>query len=99
MIELCNGYYIEVDSMNFTLKKTYIGEKKETGEKFEAQKVCGYFSNLDGALEKFVKLNQIDYLPHTSLDLGTYLELLHKTNEEAVRVIKSVLEHTEEGGE
>ena len=92
MIELCNGYYIEVDAMNYTLKKRYEGERKETGEKFDAEKVCGYFSGLDGALEKFVKLNQIDFLPHTGMDLGAYLELVVKSNEEAVRAIKSVVE-------
>lgn len=98
MIELCNGYYIEIDPMNFTLKKRYKGTKK-TGEQTDNEKVCGYFSTLDGAVEKFVKLNQIDLLPHTAMNLGTYLELLHKTNEEAVRAIESVLRHTREGGE
>lgn len=92
MIELCNGYYIEIDPMNFTLKKRYIGEKKETGEKFDANKVCGYFSTLDGALERFVKLNQIDLLPRTSIDLTTYLELVRDANLVAVEAIKKTVE-------
>lgn len=92
MIELCNGYYIEIDPMNYTLKKRYEGERKETKEKFDAEKVCGYFSTLDGALEKFVKLNQIDLLPRTAINLVTYLELVRDANLVAVSAIKSVVE-------
>ena len=89
-IELSNGYYIEIDPMNFTLKKRYKGTNK-SGEEIDAEKVCGYFSDVDGAIEKFVKLNQIDYLPRTSISLDEYIEIMHKANEEAVRGIKSVL--------
>ena len=96
MIELCNGYYIDVDPMNFTLKKRYEGERKETKEKFDAEKVCGYFSTLDGALERFVKLNQIDLLPRTSIDLTTYLELVRDANLLSVEAIKKTVEGTKD---
>lgn len=92
-IELCNGYYIDVDSLNFTLKKRYKGEKK-SGEEFDTEKVCGYFSDIGGAVERFVKLNQIDYLPHTAISLGEYIEIIKEANKEAVRAVKSFLEHT-----
>ncbi len=91
MIELCNGYYIEVDPMNFTLKKRGRGKNKK-GEEVDTEKVIGHFSTLEGAIERFVKLSQIDYLPHTGIKFDEYIEMVVTANRMAVQAVKTALE-------
>ena len=48
-IELINDYFIEVDELNHTLKKRYMGTNKKTGEKKPAEKIIGYYKTLKTA--------------------------------------------------
>ena len=41
-IELLDDYFIDVDELNHTLKKRYVGEDKK-GNKKDAEKIIGYF--------------------------------------------------------
>ena len=87
-IELINGYYIEIDPLNYTLKQKYISEK--TGK--EAERVFGYFSTLQGVLDKFLRLNQIDVLADMSMGMFDYVKKVEESNKMAVQAIKRVLE-------
>ena len=89
-INLINGYYIEIDEYNFTLKQKYQGTTKD-GESKEYEKVCGYFNKLDGAVDKFIKLNQIDSMSKLSLDLREYVKKVNELNQKAVNDIMSVI--------
>ena len=91
IIELDGKYFIEVDDVNHTLKQRYTGEKKD-GTKYQAEKVCGYFGKLDGAIDKYIKLNQIDSMAGTSVDLRGYVSLVYEANMQAVKAIKSIVE-------
>ena len=64
IIKLSNGYYIEVDNLNHTLKQTYIGKTKD-GKTKECEKVIGYFSSLDNALQRYLIHNQTDCTSRT----------------------------------
>lgn len=49
MINLKNGYYIEVDSLNHTLKQRFQGKTK-SGEMKDSDRTCGYFPNMRGEI-------------------------------------------------
>ena len=44
-INLINGFYIDTDNRNFTLKQKYIGTRKD-GTKKEAVKIHGHYGSL-----------------------------------------------------
>ena len=90
-INLINGFYIETDNRNFTLKQKYIGTRKD-GTKKEAVKIHGHYGRLEQALEAFLKLYQIDRGARFAVDLMSYASLVEQSNKEAVRALKSVLE-------
>ena len=90
-IELTNGYHIEVDYLNFTLKQRYVSVNKKTKEQKDAVRTIGYYSKLKDALIGFVKRNQIDEIGSQSIDLPTYIKMIEEINETAVQAIMSVV--------
>ena len=90
-ISLINGYYIETDNRNFTLKQKYIGTRKD-GTKKEAVKIISYCGSPEQAIETFLRMNQISQDSKIAVDLMEYVNLVERSNKEAVRALKSVLE-------
>lgn len=90
-INLANGYYIEIDEFNHTLKRKYAGKTKD-GEEKECVKVIGYYGSLKNAVEGFIKHNQIDSMAYTSLNMREYVKIVDQINKDAVRAITSVWE-------
>ena len=95
-ISLINGYYIETDNRNFTLKQKYIGTRKD-GTKKEEVKIIGHCGSLEHALETFLRMNQISHDSKLTVDLIEYVNLVERSNKEAVRALKSVLEGSNAG--
>ena len=90
-ITLINGFYIETDNRNFTLKQKYIGTRKD-GTKKEAVKIISHCCSLEQALETFLRLNQIPHGSKLAVDLIEYVNLAERSNKEAVQALKSILE-------
>lgn len=90
-INLINGFYIDTDNRNFTLKKKYIGTRKD-GTKKEAVKIHGHYGSLEQALEAFLKLYQIDRGARFAVDLMWYADFIEQSNKEAVRALKREIE-------
>lgn len=90
-IQLINGYYIERDKRNYTLKQKYWGKTKDGGTK-EAVKICGHHQNLESAIEDFLTINQVSEMSKLSLDLIEYARMIEESNRNAVRAIQSVIE-------
>lgn len=97
-IVLTNGFFIEIDDFNHTLKQKYIGEKKD-GTKYDAERVCGYFGkDLEGAIRKYIRLNQNVLLAQETMELEEYVKSIKRINEDAVRDFKALLAVCEYGG-
>ena len=77
-IELINDYFIEVDELNHTLKKRYMGTDKKTGEKKPAEKVIGYYKNVQDCLERIVRLIPLDENDGAVISLREYAEAAEK---------------------
>ena len=90
-ITLINGYYIETDNRNFTLKQKYIGTRKD-GTKKEAVKIISHCGSLEQALETFLRMNQISHDSKLSFDLMEYANYIEQSNKDAVQALKSVLD-------
>lgn len=91
IINLTNGFFIEIDDLNHTLKQKYIGEKKD-GTKYDAERVCGYFGkDLEGAIRKYMRLNQNVLLVQETMELEEYVKSIKRINEDAVRALKAIL--------
>ena len=78
IIELINDYFIEVDELNHTLKKRYMGTDKKTGEKKPAEKIIGYYKNPQDCLERIVRLIPLDENDGTVISLREYAEAAEK---------------------
>lgn len=89
-IELINGYYIEIDDLNHTLKQRYIGIAKDGSQK-EAVKTIGYYNTIRTTIDAFIKHNQIDCMAHTAVELKEYVKRIEEINNRAVKAIESVL--------
>lgn len=89
-INLTNGYFIEIDDLNHTLKQRYKGNTKD-GKERDGVRTHGYYGNLNHALTAFVKLNQLDCMADTSVTMGEYVNRIEEINNEAVKAIESVL--------
>ena len=77
-IELINDYFIEVDELNHTLKKRYMGTDKKTGEKKPAVKIIGYYKTVQDCLERLVRLIPLDENDGAVISLREYAEQAEK---------------------
>ena len=74
-INLINGFYIETDNRNFTLKQKYIGTRKD-GTMKEAVKIISHCGSLEQALELFLRINQVPKEAKIAVDLMSYASLV-----------------------
>lgn len=89
-IDLKNGYYVEVDTMNYTLKQRYTGKSK-TGKEKTATRTCGYFSNMKAVMEQYLFQVQLDVLEGERMTLNQYIEAIEQINAVVVQGLESVL--------
>lgn len=89
-INLNCGYYIEVDTYNYTLKQKYDGKTKDGKDK-DSVRTCGYFGNVRNAIEKYLKLVQIDLLDDEVLTLQEYVKSIELINKTAIRGLEKEL--------
>ena len=90
-INLINGFYIDTDNRNFTLKQKYIGTRKD-GTKKEAVKIISHCGNLEQALDLFLRINQVPKEAKMAVDLMYYANYIEQSNKEAVRALKREIE-------
>lgn len=89
-ITLKNGYYIEIDPLNYTLRQKYTGETK-SGEKKEAFRTLGHFGKMESAIRKYIELSQMDVLDGERLTLEEYVDSIQKINAIALQGIQEEL--------
>lgn len=89
-ITLKNGYYIEIDPLNYTLRQKYTGETK-SGEKKEAFRTLGHFGNMESAIRKYIELTRLDVLDGERMTLEEYVESIQKINAISLQGIQEEL--------
>ena len=89
-ITLKNGYYIEIDPLNYTLRQKYTGETS-SGEKRDAFRTLGHFGNMEIAIRKYIELTRLDVLDGERLTLEEYVDSIQKINAIALQGIQEEL--------
>ena len=89
-ITLKNGYYIEIDPLNYTLRQKYTGETK-SGQKKDAFRTLGHFGNMESTIRKYIELSQMDVLEGERLTLEEYVDSIQKINAIALQGIQEEL--------
>lgn len=89
-INLNYGYFIEIDTYNYTLKKEYTGKTKDGADK-EAVRTCGYFGNIRNCIEKYLKLVQLDMLDEEVLTMQEFIKSIELINKTAINGLEKVL--------
>ena len=84
--KLSFGFYIEMDALNYTLRRKYMGKSRDGQEK-EAVKICGYFGNLESAVKEYLRLVQLENLKDETFSSDEFLNAIEKSNEAAVEEI------------
>ena len=90
-INLINGFYIETDNRNFTLKQKYIGKRKD-GTKKESVKIISHCGSLEQARDLFLRINQVPKDAKLSVDLMEYAYFIEQSNKESVQSLKQIVE-------
>lgn len=76
-IELIGDYFIEVDELNHTLKKRYVGKTKD-GEEKHAEKIIGYYKTPQDCVERIVRLIPLDENDGRVIPMREYAEQAEK---------------------
>ena len=89
-VTLKNGYYIEIDPLNYTLRQKYTGKTKY-GEKKEAFRTLWHFGNMESTIRKYLELSQLDVLDGERLTLEECVDSIQKINAIALQGIQEEL--------
>ena len=76
-IELLDDYFIEVDELNHTLKKRYMGKTKEGEEKL-SEKIIGYYKTTQDCVERIVRLIPLDENDGEVISMREYAKMAEK---------------------
>lgn len=87
LIKLDKDFYIEIDDLNHILKQRYKRTSRD-GEEKDAEKVLGYFPDVEACVEKYIDARQKLLAPDKTVTLREYVNLVKKSNNEAVKAIK-----------
>lgn len=72
-IELDEGYYIDTDAMNYTLKRRQI-RKADDGSEREVEKVIGHYGTLIKAIRAAAEVSATEKTEGMCLKVDEYLE-------------------------
>ena len=90
-IILTDGYYIQIDPLNYTLYQSYKGKSKK-GDPIEGRRTIGYYGKLEHAIERYLELAQLDKIPGTLNSLPEYIGAIKTANKATVEEIRRMLD-------
>ena len=95
IIILNKGYFVDVDKLNYTLKKKVTMKKKATGESYEGESIIGYYGDMEHLIENYMKLVHYDKNKTKVMEMKDYVESIDKSNKDALKGLKKVLSNYE----
>lgn len=75
VVELQDGYFVEIDALNHTLRQKYTGQDKD-GNKKESVRTIGYFGDMKQCVKALLERYPRELSEKAQISLGEYLELL-----------------------
>lgn len=95
-IELGNDFFIDVDELNYTLRKRVMVEEevKKNGDVIAAhmvERTLGFYSNFENAIKGLLQYHQSNVGKELSLSLNEYVDFINKSNLDAILAFKEVM--------
>ena len=93
---LSDGYSVEIDPLNFTLKQKRKITGKDGKEK-TTKKVIGYYGRLQQCVEKIIQCKQLDDMAGMEIPIERYVLMVANSNRKTLEEIKvhiSAIENT-----
>lgn len=90
-IELSNGYFIEIDPMNYTLKRNKTITNKQ-GETKQRTVTVGYYGKLEHCVKEFLRQNGHDLMSNEYISMDEYIDRLEASVSKATIDICKALE-------
>lgn len=93
---LSDGYSVEIDPLNFTLKR----KRKITGQDGKEktiEKIIGYYGSLQQCVEKIIQCKQLDDMAGMEIPIERYVLMVANSNRKTLEEIKvhiSAIENT-----
>lgn len=85
-IELLDGYYIEIDPLNYTLKQRYQGMSRD-GCRKDAVRIQGYYPTVKSALKRFSELMRLSEIGGRNVSLSEYVEAIVKADKKVMEFL------------
>lgn len=87
-INLPHDYLVEVDPLNYTLRRR---ARRENGEPGTEWKIIGYYKDIPQAIQSYIRHLELDGLDGKELDgLSAYAEQIREIHENAVRELAAM---------
>lgn len=77
IVELQDGYFVEIDALNHALRQKYTGQDKD-GNKKESVRTIGYFGDMKQCIKALLERYPRELSEKAQISFSEYLELLYK---------------------
>ena len=89
VVELQDGYFVEIDSLNHTLRQRYAGQDKDGNEK-ESVRTIGYFGDMKQCVKALLERYPRELSEKSQISFDEYLELLDKAYTRSEQLVNSL---------
>ena len=89
VVELQDGYFVEIDSLNHTLRQRYAGQDKDGNEK-ESVRTIGYFGDMKQCVKALLERYPRELSEKAQISFDEYLELLDKAYTRSEQLVNSL---------
>lgn len=90
MVVLNNDYYVEADSLSFTLKRKANGLNKK-GEPIKTDTVIGFYGDLTGCIKGAIKDTRLRVVSENNYNLEEALVKFQEINDSFTDVLKKTI--------
>ena len=87
-VELQDGYFVEIDSLNHTLRQRYAGQDKDGNE--ESVRTIGYFGDMKQCIKALLDRYPSELSEKAQISFSEYLELLDKAYTRSEQLVNRI---------
>jgi|GEM_PF-1443644 hypothetical protein len=88
-VELQDGYFVEIDSLNYTLRQRYTGQDKDGNEK-ESVRTIGYFGDMKQCIKALLERYPRELSEKAHISFNEYLKLLDKAYTRSEQLVNRI---------
>lgn len=88
-VELQDGYFVEIDSLDHALRQRYTGQDKDGNEK-ESVRTIGYFGDMKQCVKALLERYPRELSEKAHISFNEYLKLLDKAYTRSEQLLNSL---------